>query len=358
MRLGGSAPGPKSEPSAITARLKVTVTASRFERATGVGGASGETTAALSVDGSLYLWGTPDSDHDHRFATARRPTRLKAPPDAPPFTAVAVGGRGLVAASGGHKQGAWEWCEGEAAPVPIPSLAGYTVTSVSCGEEHVALIADGAVWTGGSNAEGQLCRGGYKKGGVGIERLPDVKQAVAFVAVSCAPFATTILNADGFATAGGSNEHNALGVMSDSEVTRIAAPRTLDLPSGVRGLVAVACAEHHSVGLTDDGRVLTWGCADDGRLGRKPKSGRDHALPAVVAFPVAEVVPVAVAAGAARSVVVASDGALWIWGRLGAGEGGEVQRAPARAAGDVLGGARFVTAAASEWYTLAVAAER
>ena len=57
-------------------------------------------------------------------------------------------------------------------------------------------------------------------------------------------------------------------------------------------------------------------------------------------------------------VVVASDGALWIWGRLGAGEGGEVQRAPARAAGDVLGGARFVTAAASEWYTLAVAAER
>ena len=51
VRLGGSAPGPKSEPSAITARLKVTVTASRFERATGVGGASSETTAALSVDG-------------------------------------------------------------------------------------------------------------------------------------------------------------------------------------------------------------------------------------------------------------------------------------------------------------------
>ena len=51
MRLGGSTPGPKSEPSAITARLKVTVTASRLERATGVGGASGETTAALSVDG-------------------------------------------------------------------------------------------------------------------------------------------------------------------------------------------------------------------------------------------------------------------------------------------------------------------
>ena len=146
--------------------------------------------------------------------------------------------------------------------------------------------------------------------------------------------------------------------MEPSEATRIAAPRTLDLPSGVRGLVAVACAEHHSVGLTDDGRVLTWGCADDGRLGRKPKSGRDHALPAVVAFPVADVVPVAVAAGAARSVVVASDGALWVWGRLGAGEGGEVQRAPARAAGDVLGGARFVVAAASEWYTLAVAAER
>ena len=72
-------------------------------------------------------------------------------------------------------------------------------------------------------------------------------------------------------------------------------------------------------------------------------------LPAVVAFPVADVVPVAVAAGAARSVVVASDGALWVWGRLGAGEGGEVQRAPARAAGDVLGGARFVVAAASEW---------
>ena len=151
--------------------------------------------AALSVDGSLYLWGTPDADHDHRFATARRPTRLKAPPDAPPFTAVAVGGRGLVAASGGQKGGVGV-ARGPGGAVPLPSLAGYTVTSVSCGEEHFAPSPTAYV-DRRLDAEGQLCRGGYKKGGVGIERVPDAKQAVAFVAVSCAPFATTMLNADG-----------------------------------------------------------------------------------------------------------------------------------------------------------------
>ena len=127
------------------------------------------------------------------------------------------------------------------------------------------------------------------------------------------------------------SEHNALGVGGGScqGSTRIAAPLALDLPSGVRA-GGGACAEQHSVGLTDDGRVLTWGCADDGRLGRKPKGGRDHALPAVVAFPVADV-PVAVAAGAARSVVVASDGAGRALGTL----------PPAKAARcSVLAGAR------------------
>ena len=141
------------------------------------------------------------------------------------------------------------------------------MTSVSCGEEHVALIADGAVWTGGSNAEGQLCRGGYKKGGVGIERLPDVKQAVAFVAVSCAPFATTILNADGFATACGSNEDNALGLPSnDPQVTRIAAPRALD-----RAGVATRSLDGEVDGAV--GRVVTFTRAA-GRLAQRSQSGR------------------------------------------------------------------------------------
>ena len=79
--------------------------------------------AALSVDGSLYLWGTPTPTtiigsprRGGRRGSRRRPTRHRSPP-----SPSVVAASSLPAVAIGR---AWEWCEGEAAPVPLPPLAG------------------------------------------------------------------------------------------------------------------------------------------------------------------------------------------------------------------------------------------
>jgi hypothetical protein len=103
--------------------------------------------------------------------------------------------------------------------------------------------------------------------------------------------------------------------------------------------------------------VLTWGSAEDGRLGRKRGraayggSERSHALPEAVAMPSAGHNLVSVSAGGDHTVCVSASGALWLWGRVGR----EVYSTPQRALGERLGSAHFLRAHASEWLTLAVA---
>lgn len=76
-------------------------------------------------------------------------------------------------------------------------------------------------------------------------------------------------------------------------------------------VAAVAAGGAHSVALTDDGSVLTWGDNSAGQLGHTPGA-------AAVAAPREVLVPepaVAVAAGDAATFAVGASGALWAWGR-------------------------------------------
>ena len=116
-------------------------------------------------------------------------------------------------------------------------------------------------------------------------------------------------------------------------------PGTLSAVSGRR----LSSAATHGAALTSDGRVVTWGSAEGGRLGRKRPRGvgeASHARPATVAIPVSGENVVSVSAGGALSGVsggassFVSGGALSVSGAEGLsatfGEGAELTASAVR----------------------------
>ncbi|CAI0409601.1 unnamed protein product [Linum tenue] len=92
-----------------------------------------------------------------------------------------------------------------------------------------------------------------------------------------------------------------------------AAPQTADLS---RRVVSIAAGEAHTLALTGDGRVYSWGRGMFGRLGTG--SEQDEPFPVPVKFePSGDQPPiklVGIAAGAYHSLALADDGSVWCWG--------------------------------------------
>ena len=152
----------------------------------------------------------------------------------------------------------------------------------------------------------------------------------------------------------GADEHAQLGHAAPDEQGRCCELRAVALPLGVRGLAQASCGARHAVALTDDARVVSWGSAEGGLLGRRradrgggaasrsPGSGRES-LPAVVPWPEYAVIA-SVSAARHHSLAVTHAGALWLWGRVA--EKMYVMPTPVR--GEQLGSAHFLRACATE----------
>ena len=78
-----------------------------------------------------------------------------------------------------------------------------------------------------------------------------------------------------------------------------------------RSVVQVVCGGMHTVALTTDGKVYSWGCNDEGALGRRTSGMHQESVPGLVSFP--EHV-VQVSAGDSHTVALTDDGKVFCWG--------------------------------------------
>ena len=122
---------------------------------------------------------------------------------------------------------------------------------------------------------------------------------------------------------------------------------------GVR-VVAIAAGHHHSMALTNEGGVLSFGRAGLGRLGRREyEYGENQLVPeAIEALRGTRVV--AIAAGDAHSMVLTDEGVVLSFGRgrfgqLGHGERRDLSR-PTKI--EALLGERVVAIAAGDWHSM------
>ena len=139
------------------------------------------------------------------------------------------------------------------------------VTQVSAGMYHsCALTASGQLYTWGNNSKGQLGLG-RNSDMVFSPSLVESLTGVPVAGVTCGGNHTLVVTRSGAVYAWGSNNHGQLGLGDTKDrmwPTQVSTLRNLRvLPAGV-----VAGLEH-TVALTSDGGVFTWGSGRCGQLG-------------------------------------------------------------------------------------------
>ena len=86
--------------------------------------------------------------------------------------------------------------------------------------------------------------------------------------VACGAFHTLATDLNGHIFAWGSNSKGQLGFLSPG--TAAVVVETPSVVEDLRGVYmsSVACGEYHSLALSSDGCVFSWGCNKYGKLGR------------------------------------------------------------------------------------------
>jgi len=133
---------------------------------------------------------------------------------------------------------------------------------VSAGAQHsLALTADGAVWSWGRGGQGRLGHGDGHQ-----QLLPKKVEALAgqrVVAVSAGGHHSLALTADGALWSWGGGGDGQLG-HGDQQFQLL--PKKIEALAGQR-VVAVSAGVRHSIALTADSAVFTWGKGERGSLG-------------------------------------------------------------------------------------------
>ena len=191
-------------------------------------------------------------------------------------------------------------------------MAGQRVVAVAADLKHsLALTTDGGVWSWGGGLYGVLGHGDHED-----QLLPKKIEAFAgqrVVAVSAQNNMSVAITADGAVWSWGLNHGRGVVLGHGDEPTLL--PKKVEAFAGQR-VVAVSAGLYHSLAITADGAVWSWGEADFGKLGHGDEQ-RQLLPKKIEAFSVRRVV--AVSAGTDHSLAITADGAVFTWGRGGHG---------------------------------------
>ncbi len=287
--------------------------------------AGAETAAAITADGSLYMWGRGD----HGVLASGRPNAY-APElveGLPPVVTMAISRTHAAAVDRDGRL--WLWgarALGGLRKLSAPALLdakelqGKRVVSVGCGLNHTVVVTDeGDVYSFGLNIDGALGTGSDKSEIIKPTpvklRLPRNQPATVpkFTHVSCGKLFTLLLDENGTVWSCGDDSYGQTG--QGARADRVAfemAP--IDLHPNER-VVNVSAGESHAIAVTASGTVYSWGLGSEGQMGvgskvtRNPTPLPNHMLRD------SGVRAKEAAAGGGHSAVLAEDGNMWLMGR-------------------------------------------
>lgn len=222
---------------------------------------------------------------------------------------------------------------------------GKKIVMIACGVQHtVALSSEGKIFCWGSGEQGQLARKvitGRKNTQLEARcmTLPGRGADRRAVAVYAGGYCTFAVAASGRVYAWGLNNFGQLGV-GDNVDRRSATPMP-PLEDDQR-VVQVSGGEHHTLLLTNLGKVYAVGRSDSGQLGigGAQDTKKKGCETSAVRVPGLRRV-VRVSAGGAHSVAVTDQGAVYTWGygemaQLGNGRDDRDERSPFKVSAGVV----------------------
>ncbi|CAL5222769.1 g5181 [Coccomyxa viridis] len=271
-------------------------------------------TVAIDSDGQVLSWGwnaRATLGHGHRN-DEKKPRRIAAlrgieiqQISTGGWHCLALDSAGLVYAWGGNEYGQChvEWAVRDVVE-PTPCVPGLRIKQVSAGGMHSCVLTDtGEVWTWGEP---------WGDFSMKVDRSPkSVAGATDIVKIACGAFHNLCLNAAGEVLAWGINDFGQLGNGSTFYETS---------PTKVVGLESVRIADiaaggWHSLALTTEGEVFVWGRGEYGRLGLGDRSGSSKLRATEVHFREPETRIVQASCGGTHTMVLSSEGRIFVWGR-------------------------------------------
>lgn len=200
---------------------------------------------------------------------------------------VAAGGTHSVVLT--HEGQVWSWGQpwppGDIKQISVPVwVQGLDeVRMIAVGAFHnLALGEDGTLWAWGNNEYGQLGTGDTQPRSqpIPVEGLSGLK----LVDIAAGGWHSTALTKEGEVYGWGRGEHGRLGFGDDKTSKMV--PQKVQLLAG-EVVVQVSCGGTHSVALTRDGRIFSFGRGDHGRLGygMKQTTGQPIEVPIIIPPP-------------------------------------------------------------------------
>jgi alpha-tubulin suppressor-like RCC1 family protein/PKD repeat protein len=186
------------------------------------------------------------------------------------------------------------------------------VQSMALGERHsLALDKNGNLWVWGDNTFGQTGTGMLDpvKTPIQLTHNHDNQLLNPIVAISAGKFHSVVLDRTGTVWTWGRNDWGQLG--DGSQTMHILPVQVLDADGGFfQGVVAIASGENFVLALTNDGLVWTWGENSSGQLGL-PRAEKSRQYPRLVEI---KSPCQAIAAGHQHALALTTDGHVMAWG--------------------------------------------
>ncbi|XP_004756148.2 probable E3 ubiquitin-protein ligase HERC6 isoform X4 [Mustela putorius furo] len=191
---------------------------------------------------------------------------------------------------------------------------GAELRQAASGERHsLLLLSNGELHSYGDNSHGQLGRRDVQRQEQ-PKRIPAL-ETLRVDLVSCGKEHSLAVCYKGRVFAWGAGSEGQLGIGEFNEINLI--PRKIKTLTDIK-IIQVSCGHHHSLALSEDGRLFTWGSNSHGQLGLG-KECPSQASPQRVQF--LDGIPLTqVAAGGAHSFALSLSGASFGWGSNSEGQ--------------------------------------
>jgi alpha-tubulin suppressor-like RCC1 family protein len=199
------------------------------------------------------------------------------------------------------------WEEDKSTPQPLvllPSPSGepFQLAEISCESDHIlALGEDSRIFVWGANSHGELGLGDFStyNGIHQLKLLPEKKYSRVLTGCSF----SLALATDGILYAWGENVNGQLG---QGHLDNLPTPHVVPIPDPV---VSVACGTH-VLALTNKGVLYTWGFSDNGEcgLGFSKSDVENPSIVSGIPSPIAKVF------AGFHSMALTTNGDLYTWG--------------------------------------------